>query len=181
MTAQIVVLNSFISKKKECTSLDDFLKRASKLKKEVEENHKGLIIVNKNDLEKIFETRLNCFLLENNLIAVEYFVCAMFIASLLRETGFSVPESWYAVDYFIENQEKADPKLLLDGANVCFLLTTIFTKRCEKRGMKRSDYVSMGTGLYGNFYNQTGKDFAYYMSSLFDEMSDATSECLRAL
>jgi len=181
MKAQIVVLNSFCSKRKECVSLNDFIKRASKLKKEVIENQKDLIIVNTNDLEKLFEVRLNCFLLENKLIAVEYFVCAMFLASLLKETGFSVPESWYAVDYFIENNDTADPKTLLEGANVCFLLTTIFTERCEKRGMRRSDYVSMGTGLYGNFYNKTGKDFAYYMSFLFGEMSDATSECLKIL
>jgi len=45
--------------------------------------------------------------------------------------------------------------------------------------MKRQDYVCMGSDLYGSFYNQTGKGFAYFMSNLFSEMSEATAECVR--
>ena len=181
MGAEIIVLEQKTREK--LLTLNDFLYRAKQLKKETKEKQKEdcLMIKSLDDLEKIFEVKLNDFLLDHRLISAEYFICAMFIASLLKETSFSIPESWYAVDYFIENQEIGDPELLLDGANNCFLLSTLFTKRCEKRGMKRSDYVFMGAGLYQNFYHQTGKEVACYMGSLFETMSEATAKCIKSL
>ncbi|MCG2694761.1 hypothetical protein L6261_01620 [Candidatus Parcubacteria bacterium] len=180
MSTKILVLEKFRSKKSKCVTLEDFLKRASKLKKNREEQKEdGLLLVSLDDLEKMFEIQLNDFLFENNFIGVNFFVCSLFISSLLKETSFSVPESWYAVDYLLKEKETGDPTLLLDGANNCFLLSTLFSKRCERRGMTRNDYVFMGAGLYHRFYNQTGKDFAYYMGDLFEIMSDATGKCVK--
>lgn len=151
MATKILVLDKFRSgksaKKNQGDSLGDLLKRASKLKKEVDSKKQGggdLLLINPEDLKKMFEVKLNDFLLDNKLISAQYFICAMFIAALLEKTSFSIPESWYAVDYFIKNHETGDPQLLLDGANNCFLLSTLFSERCERRGMKLSDYICMG-------------------------------------
>lgn len=181
MSTKILVLEKFRSKKDRCTTIDDFLKRASRLKKEKEKEQKEdrLLLVNLVDLEKMFEIQLNDFLFKNNLIGVNFFMCSIFISSLLKETSFSVPESWYAIDYILNEEDTKDPSLLLDGANNCFLLSTLFPERCERRNMKKDDYVFMGSGLYHRFYDRTGKEVAYYMSDLFEVMSDATFECIK--
>lgn len=179
MSTKIVVLKQFKPKRKKCISLNDFLERAQKLKKEVEEKTDCLLIVTPDDLEKMFEVRLNDFLIENRFLNTSYFMCSLFVASLLKETGFSVPESWYAMDYILKEDETGDPLLLLDGANNCFLLSTLFVDRCNRRGMKREDYLHMGATMYKRFYDKTGREVAYFMSNSFEVMSSATSSCIK--
>lgn len=101
--------------------------------------------------------------------------------ALLVEIGSRVPESWFAVDYFVKAEAENKPEALKQGANICFLVCAVFPPRGQIRCMKLEDYEAIGKGLYYNYYGQTGTVVAYFMSQKFQPMAEITKECIKRL
>jgi len=155
-------------------SVEALLSRAHKLKKECGE-HDDLV------LKKKFEVKFNDILLENRMISSASFLCAIYIAEILFKISYSVPTSWYAADYFIDGIENNKQLSLREGADVCFILYSLFPERCEHRSMTKRDYVRMGTGLYFRYYDKTSQEISYHMGTSFEPMSEITRECVKNL
>jgi hypothetical protein len=179
---KIINIRDFQSEKRKenLRSLNDFMARAKRLGKEVaKEAESGLIIAQSKDLDKMIEVKINEFLLGNNLLRVDYFMCSLFIASLLSKIGYEIPESWYATDYIFKANKDDNPYVLEDGANVCFILCSLYPERCSYRSMTRASYIKIGSALYLQFYNATNEEIGYYMGHYFEHMADIANHCVK--
>ena len=157
------------------------LRKAHILRKSVPTKSDDLIWQEFGDLQRLFEALLNKSLLAEKNIGTDIFMCSSYVASLLAKTGSSIPKSWYAIDYILEGYENDDPFVLQDGADVCFLLYSLYPARCNRRSMKTEDYATMGENLYYGYYAKTGREIGYYMSNLFELMADTTAKCIANL
>lgn len=157
-------------------TFEELLRKATLLKKM--SSNKALI-KDFDDLKKAFEIQLNTFLLEKQLVGADVFMCASYISSILCQFGDKIPESWYMTDYLVKDQENGgDGNALKEGADTCFILCSLYPERCNRRVMKKSDYVSMGSSMYSAYYSKTGKEVIYHMARKFDLMSKVTAECV---
>ena len=181
MSGKIIYLEGFRNKKEpKSDDLNELLIKAHKLRGRIPKSDE-MVWQDFGNLKGLFETRLNELLLDNRFIGANIFLCSSYIAILLAKFATKNPESWYATDYAIKGYESRDPFVLQNGADVCFILCTLYPERCNRRSMKKSDYVSLGSGLYHRFYNQTGREIGYYMGDLFELMSEVTAECVKRL
>jgi hypothetical protein len=116
-------------------------------------------------------------LIDNKMIEKESLLCGIYISGLLGTLFKTQPKHWIVVDYIIEGSKNNNPLTIQQGANVCFLICSIFQ---EKRGrcMNVKDYESLGSGLYMQYYHQTDKEIGYYMAKKFSEMTMVTKECI---
>lgn len=178
--SKIVSLDDFrkqIESEKDET-LDQLLKKARVLRE------KGLSkkdVKSFSDLKKAFEIQLNTFLLERRLIGSDVFLCASYIAGLLSDIGWEIPESFYATDYIIQSTENGNDLALKKGGDACFALCSLFPQRCERRWMKREDYVDMGISMYNSYYYKTGREVMYHMAKHFKLMSEATTNAVQRI
>jgi len=159
--------------------LTELLKTATDLRNCIEKFKKTIEVMDFKGLKRVFETRLANIILETKKIELDLFLCSSYIAALLVEIGSSVPESWFAVDYFIKAEAENKPEALKQGANVCFLIYAVFPPRGQIRCMKLEDYKALGQAMYYGYYGQTGTLVAYFMSQQFKPMAEITRECLR--
>lgn len=159
--------------------LTDFLKRATVLKRHLKEIKDDIAIINFDELRRFFEAKLSCLIIDAGKLEVDFFLCGNYVAALLTEIGNIKPDSWYAVDYFKEGEN--NPAALKQGANICFLLCSIFPERGNFRCMKTADYEAMGRAMYFNYYNQTRAVIAYLMSQKFKPMAEITGQCFKEL
>ncbi|MDD5291014.1 MAG: hypothetical protein PHZ04_02750 [Patescibacteria group bacterium] len=162
--------------------LSGLIARAVDLREDfVEEIGNGMLVVNEQKLEIIFERVISDILLTRRLFAPGFFICGRYIAVLLRKISFSVPESWFAVDYFIKGIEEGNPILIKQGADICFLFCSVFPERSNHRNMTPEAYKQIGAGLYYSFFLNTGGDIGRFMARGFDIMADVTRQCLLSL
>jgi hypothetical protein len=163
-------------------SLSELIIRAVDLRGNfAEEIDTGMLIVNQQKLEVIFERTISDILLRRRLVAPGFFICSRYIAVLLKKVSSSVPESWFAVDYFIKGIEEKRPELMRQGADLCFLFCSVFLERSNHRSMNFRSYSELGAGLYYNFYSHTGKDIGRFMSRGFETMTEVTRQCFQSL
>jgi len=165
----------------ESGNLTEMIKAATILRQNAEEIKETIVVTDFEGLKRIFEARLSDIILKTKNIGVDFFLCSNYIAALLVEIGSISPESWFAVDYFLKAATEDAPTALKQGANICFLICAVFPLRGQIRCMKLNDYEVLGKGMFYNYYNQTGKVVAYYMSQQFKPMAEITKECLQEL
>ncbi|MCK4540077.1 hypothetical protein KAU09_02915 [Candidatus Parcubacteria bacterium] len=106
------------------------------------------------------------------------FFYVVYIARLLADIGRESPKSWYAIDFILEGNETGDPMLIKNGADVCFLLCSIFQERAKHRSMAISDYQKYGIGLYYQYYSSTDRVIGMHMSDNFNAMAEVTHESI---
>lgn len=162
-------------------NLTELLKKATVLQKNLEEFKETIVVLDFNGLKHAFEARLANLILKTKNIGPDFFLCGSYVATLLTEIGSTMPESWYAADYFLKAADDGNPDALKQGANVCFLIYAVFPLRGQVRAMKLSNYEALGRGLYYNYYGQTGTIVAYFMSQQFKPMAEIAQECFRQL
>ena len=176
--AKIISFGSFKkqAEKDVSNTFEELLKKATLLKKmSIKKSH----FKDFEDWKKSFEIQINTFLLEKQLVGADVFMCASYISSILCQFGDKIPESWYMTDYLVKDQENGgDGNALKEGADTCFILCSLYPERCNRRVMKKSDYVSMGSSMYSAYYSKTGKEVIYHMARKFDLMSKVTAECV---
>ncbi len=85
------------------------------------------------------------------------------------------PEKWFVIDYLMEGLEKDKKESIKKGADYCFLICTFFPGRTDYKMMKKKDYVVFGKSMYREYYQQSNKEVAFYMSESFDEISEISA------
>ncbi|MDD2935384.1 MAG: hypothetical protein PHX25_02830 [Candidatus Pacebacteria bacterium] len=179
--AKIISFESFKkqAEKDVSNTFEELLRKATLLKKM---SANKALIKDFDGLKKAFEIQLNTFLLEKQLVGVDVFMCASYISSILCQFGSKIPESWYMTDYLVKDQENGgDGNALKEGADTCFILCSLYPERCNRRIMEKTDYILMGSSMYGAYYSKTGKEVIYHMAKRFELMSQVTAECVNKI
>ncbi len=159
-------------------NLDEALARASFLfKEDLPELKERFMVVSSGKMRQILETLILKVLMQNKMIEVSYFLCGNYISEVLTSLGSNVPESWFAIDFYTKGNAEA----MKQGANLCFILCSLFPKRTNFRTMNFHDYQDMGQGLYLRFYYSTGAEIGYLMSRLFPQMVAVTEQAIGEL
>lgn len=168
-------------KKQNDNDLTGFLRRAVFLRKQEPESGPFVHIAGFKKMKLFFESKISDILIKNSFIDTGFFLCGSYISDLLTSIADKVPESWFAVDYIMKSNESGSPYILKQGANICFLICSVFKERSEIRAMRYEDYERMGIGLFSRFYSQTGAEIGYHMSQQYKIMVDVTGECMRSI
>ncbi len=181
--AHIIKLKDAVKRKKIKTSPDltSLLKKVAVIKKNLPEPDNGIRVTSFKKLKGLFEAKIAEILIKRQLIESDFFLCGNYISNLLTDIANKIPKSWFAVDYIIESNTTNSPQILKQGANICFLICTIFKGRSELRAMTYQDYEKIGMGLFHQFYNQTGAEIGFYMSRQYKIMVGVTDECIRTI
>lgn len=168
-------------KRQNDNDLTGFLRRAVFLRRQTPENGQFIHVAGFKKMKVFFESKISDILIKNSMIDTGFFLCGNYISDLLTRIADKVPESWFAVDYIMKSHETGSPYLLKQGANICFLICSVFKERSEIRAMRYEDYEKMGISLFSRFYSQTGSEIGYHMSRQYKIMVDVTDECMRSI
>ena len=161
--------------------LAEYVKIATMLRQNAEEFNDTVAVMDFNRLKRVFELRLADLVLQSKNANADLCLCGDYVAALLTEIGKAAPESWYAADYFAKAADENNPTVLKQGANVCFLICSVFPDRSQHRNMMYNNYVVLGKVMYYNYYGKTGAMIAYFMCRRFKSMVAITRECLHKL
>ncbi len=161
--------------------LTTLLRRAVFLRKQEPKDGGFIQIEGFKKMKTFFESKISDILIEHQFIDTGFFLCGTYISDLLTSIANSVPESWFAIDYILKSNKSGSPYFLKQGANICFLICSVFKDRSEIRAMRYEDYEKMGIGLFSRFYSQTGSEIGYHMSRQYKIMVDVTGECMRTI
>ncbi len=168
-------------KNEDDNDLTTLLRRAVSLRKEEPDSGRFIQIVGFKKMKTFFESKISDILIRHEFIDSGFFLCGTYISDLLTSIANRVPESWFAIDYILKSNESGSPQFLKQGANICFLICSVFKGRSEIRAMRYKDYEKMGIGLFSRFYSQTGAEIGYHMSRQYKIMVDVTGECMRTI
>ncbi len=132
-------------------------------------------------MQQKIENDINNILLQREYIDSDYFLCGKYIAKMISETAQNPPESWYAIDYFSQMKSEEDYIPLKKAGDICFLISSVFTKRANHGLMKPSYYTVMGKNFYYLYYERGKREIGYLMSIKYKTMSQITEEVTRPL
>ncbi len=161
--------------------LATLLKQAVLIRKKRTENRHGIQIADFSKLKALFEAGIADILIRRRYIGSDFFLCGNYISTLLSSLVHYIPKSWFVIDFVLESVESNNPRRLQEGANVCFLICSVFRERSELRAMRYEDYEKMGAGLFHQYYDQTGAEIGYHMSRQYHIMATVTDECMRTI
>ena len=119
-------------------------------------------------------------LIDRRMIEAEFIFCGMYISELLVSLYKTAPENWLPTDYVIEGCETNNPFAIQRGANICFLICSVFPTHLG-RSMKIEAYKFFGCSLFRQYYNQTGKEIGFCMSKQFIGMTKVAQECINTI
>lgn len=131
------------------------------------------------DFKVLVSGKIMDILISNRMIAIDLILCGQYVSNLLVSLLQYVPEHWVAIDYLIEGNEN-NPFVLQQGANMCFLVCSVFPKRLG-RCMKVNHYKTFGINLFMQYFQKTGEEIGFYMSNRFPEMAEVTQECINKI
>ncbi|MCD4705864.1 hypothetical protein K8R61_02160 [bacterium] len=156
---------------------NELLRNAIILKKCLPELKDKIEVVDQQKLKRVFEGKISKIIIQRKLAGEELFLCGIYVSNLLCE--MQSPKSWVVIDYIIDAQE--NPTSIKEGANICFLISSIFNERGDWRCMNLKNYNDMGMSLYHQFYTETGNEIGYYMSKQYVIIAKITKECIDSL
>jgi len=141
----------------------------------------GIVILTQDEATMLFHSGIIKALKKKGLVDTALFQCSSYSAKLLASMISSSPRHLVATEFLKESMREDNPYLLQQGADVCFLISSVFTERGHWRAMKIDYYRDMGTSLYDSFYNSTYREIGFYMGQNFHTISMATNECIMSL
>ncbi len=178
MKAKIIQIESIKSRHHK-GGINDLLERAQILKTGLKNNYK--LIFNNQDLSQFFEGVISKILLNARILSEDCFLCGIYISRLLSSVAIKTPKSWYAVDYFLEGCETNNPFIIKEGADICFILFSLFKPRTNRRILTPRDYRDMGQNLYCLYSSVTNETIGNKMSQNFELMAGVTEEAIASL
>jgi hypothetical protein len=162
--------------------LTAFLKQAVLLRKhKPPETGNITLLRSQEEFKSLLLSTISDILIGRRYISAPFFLCGSYIAGLLTSVMIDTPKSWWVIDYVLQGHEKNNPATIQAGANLCFLICTIFKERADIRAMRYEDYEKLGIGLFYQLYGQTGKEIGYHMSDHYKKMVTVTDECVATL
>lgn len=181
---RLIDFSKYVTERRKSESPSDLstlLKQAVMLRNQRGENREGIQIADGKKLKTLFEAGIADILIRRHHVDSDFFLCGNYISGLLSNVANSTPKSWFVIDFIMEGLETNNPRRIQEGANVCFLICTVFRERSELRAMRYEDYEKMGIGLFYQYYDQTGAEIGYHMSRQYRIMVTVTDECIRTI
>jgi len=163
------------------SDLSTLLKQAVMLRSRRAADREGIQITDAKKLKTLFEAGIADILIRRHHVDSDFFLCGNYISGLLSSVVNTTPECWYVIDFIMEGLETNNPRRIQEGANVCFLICTVFRERSGLRAMRYEDYEKMGIGLFYQYYGQTGAEIGYHMSRQYRIMVTVTDECIHTI
>ena len=157
------------------SDLNSLLKMAVDIRKKVQHNTGETV----PDFKIFISGKIMDILISNRMIAVDSILCGQYVSKLLASLLQYVPEHWIAIDYLIQGN-KNNPYVLQQGADMCFLVCSVFPKRLG-RCMKINDYKTFGISLFMQYFQKTGEEIGFHMSKQFPDMVKVTQECINKI
>lgn len=159
--------------------LNQLIERAQVLNRSLRKSQNIIAGINEyGSLARFFESTISETLICSKMIGVDILLCGIYISRLLADIGSRSPQSWYAFDFILESNNSSDPAIVKNGADVCFLLCSVFPRKAGRRVMNVKDYEKIGAGLYYHFYSATEKIIGRHMSNNFSVMAAVTQQSL---
>jgi hypothetical protein len=166
----------------------DFQKTLSSLMKEARKNQffienlpQKIASFGFEELEKILRVSIYDVLMKEDCQNSDYFHCGTYVSKMISDTAKNPPKSFYVIDYLSEINDVNDFFAWQQAADVCFLICSIFTGRCNHGLMSYRDYRRMGISLYSTFYSKSKRKIGYMMSDNYQTMVDITRVALKNL
>lgn len=153
-------------------------KRLTGKKDEEIDELKVIMLKNKKEVCAFFEGLISKEIVKRKDIYSEYFFCGNYISHLLSSLIESLPDSWIAFDYEKEYAESNRSEHLVRGADICFLICSIFEGRRSWRLTSPDFYHEKGRSLYYQFYLKEKKEISFYMSDNFEKMANITRSAI---
>ncbi|MGM0629376.1 MAG: hypothetical protein ACQESA_03035 [Patescibacteria group bacterium] len=157
--------------------LSRYRRTTSKKYQEIE----GLKIVklkNKKEVRGFLEGLISKEIVKRKDIHSEYFFCGNYISHLLSSFVNSHPDSWIAFDHEKEYLESNKVEWLMRGADICFLICSIFEDRKGWRLTPEDFYYEKGRSMYYQLYLKERKKIGFYMCDNFEEMANITRSAI---
>lgn len=151
------------------------------LMEELPQISSGVIGFSQAEFRNLLKSRLQRKIIEKRMIESSCLICGLYIAEMLSRIADQTPQSWYVVDYIKAALEQDSKEKLRQGADICFLICSIFPERGHWRMMRPDDYAGIGIGLYYNYYCQSSREIGFHMSEHFNAMTSLTKECIDQL
>lgn len=128
--------------------------------------------------EEFIREKISSFLLENKIINPEIFRCSLYVSKVVSNYFSTVPDSYYACDYFLKGINENNPGAILQGADFCFLLCAFFPARGNRKKLKVKYYSDMGRMMYFSFYDKTRKTIGLSMGNEFSGMVEIVQKTI---
>ncbi len=167
-------------------NLSDLFADALLLEKESKYPHgRGILVVDR--LENFFEARLNCFLLEKEMIEEDLFLCAGYIAKTLAGFIREAPKRMAAAEFlnsYLECRRQPDSPIrpedyLARGGQTCFMICVFLPIFHLRRLVDEKYYTEKGTTFFYQLFLETGKPVACHMAEHFEELVPITREVIK--
>ncbi|HTW96511.1 MAG TPA: hypothetical protein VMD74_02525 [Candidatus Methylomirabilis sp.] len=168
-------------------SFRNFLAEAWELKKQ-NEFPKGADILVVDRLERFFVSRLNCLLLDKNIIESEMYLCADYIARTLAGYAREFPSTFRAAEYLYaylqcrQSEKSGEPirreDYLVRAGQACFVISVFFPCLHHSRRVDERYYAEMGATFFYQYFLESGKEVAQHMAERFDELVPLTQEAI---
>ena len=118
----------------------------------------------------------------DSIVIQELALCTTYVAELLTNVAQSTPPSWYVIDYLLKSVDSDCPSALIkQGADVSFLICSVFKERTKKRLLSFAYYEKIGSQLYQRYYLASGEKIGQLMNRNFRTMNIAASKCIDGL
>lgn len=143
----------------------------------------GLLIVPDEELPQLFFQYITRAVTEHSLLFPEYVHCARYAAECCADLLHNSPRYETVFEYLREGYRLDSSEMLHRGADLCFLMVTLFPGRLERRSVDRSYYTANGRGFYDSWHRKSRQPrmIGLYMSQYFEFISDATARGMRML
>jgi len=170
----------------ETPSLNELIEKAHELKN-INPDLNGLICeVSSIDFGNVMRKLLWNRIKEGKFVSREAIVCGDYISNLLTmtiEPGEEFSLGWRITNHLEMYEESKKPSMLLRGADLCFLIHSIFPRRTlgRKEVFTFSDYERFGKQLYSHHYAISDLEHSKLMSKYFYRMSTITRDSLVSL
>ncbi len=135
----------------------------------------------RGNFKELMAAKICSVLLKKKMIRTDLFQCGLYLAQMMSGMMAKIPQSYYAVDYFIKGFEDENPLIIKEGADYCAMLCIFFEGRRGWRAMKPKDYEKLGASLYFAYYDLSHKPIGWYMSKNFKEMVPIARRSIESL
>ncbi len=171
------------NKKKDSEStLSDFLRSNNEGKtNQFFDATDDIILCDFKKLKAILLQNINNVLFDSSCLNSNYFHCGLYVADLITKTVENPPKSFYAIDYLTEIDSDNKYYGFKEAGDICFLICSIFTKRCNHGLMTYKSYSCIGRSMYATFYSKSKKEIGYLMSDNYEDMVRVTKTAINAL
>jgi hypothetical protein len=165
----------------EKSNINELLKCAVELQKRVFGETKNGIYCPQANFRELMAAKICSILLKEKIIRTDLFECSLYLAKMMEGMLDKVPQSFYAVDYFVKGFEEKNSLVLREGADYCAMVCIFFEGRRNWRAMNPKDYERLGSSLYHAYYDLSGKPIGWYMGKNFKEMIPIAKRSIESL